>query len=235
MSKNMNGIIAFCGAKGAGKDTSYAVLEEVLPGKVERVALADQLKKVCSKVFDIDMKYFTDPSLKEVDLEEKTIVVDRAQILGVLDGFDLNNGDPLNDKGLRFHIGKTCTTPRQLLQFVGTDLLHPVDDLIHVKRILDKRDPSKLTVITDLRFETEFNYFFDNLAASEFTPIYVKNPKAEMIASTDLHPSERQLDIFKNKCHVLMNDGDSLSSLRVNLEGLFTNIYGEDYATIRKS
>ena len=78
-----------------------------------------------------------------------------------------------------------------------------------------------------------FNYFYENVA--EFTPVYVKNAKAEMVASTDLHPSERQLDKFKSKCYLLINDGDNLMDLEQRLTGLIQTAYGVDHADIKTS
>lgn len=199
----MKGIIAFCGSKGAGKSTSSDIFKQYYSGGVEEVALAGHLKEVTSNVFGIDMKYFLDPSLKEVELDTY-IVLDKKNIEAVYKEFDVN--DFSYDKHVRAHIGKVLTSPRKLLQYIGTELLHPIDPLIHVKKMLSKRDPGKLTLITDLRFLNEFEYLktnFDN----EFLPFYVKNSRAELSAESDMHPSEKELLLFKNKCTTIFNEG----------------------------
>ena len=215
------GVIAFCGSKGAGKTTSYEIFKSFYHGETEEIALAGHLKDTCSKIFDIDMRFFTDPALKEVELG--TYVALRPDHLESIyrefgvDGYSF-------DENVRPHVGQVFETPRSLLQYVGTEVLHPIDPLIHTKIAMEKKDPNKLTVITDLRFVAEFNYFKDNMDG-EFTPIYIKNSKAELAAETDLHPSERELTKFKDKCYLLPNE-TSKSELKRRLSLFVGELFG---------
>lgn len=220
-----NGVIAFCGSKGAGKSTSYEMFKKLFNGETEEIALAGHLKEVCSRVFNIDVKYFIDPSLKEVELDSY-INVRADHIAKIFTEFNVSDDSYNYDKNIRPHIGQVFETPRQILQYVGTEVLHPIDPLIHVKIALTKKSKDKLTVVTDLRFVAEFEYFTETLDKS-FTPVYVKNSKAELEASTDMHPSERQLSLFKNKCYKLMNE-TSLDELRQNLSTLVSQLFVED-------
>lgn len=217
---NGKGIIAFCGSKGSGKSTSYEIFKNMYTDEIEELALAGHLKEVCSKVFNIDMKYFLDPKLKEVELENYVILT-KPSIEAVLKNFNVSDFD--YDKHIRPHVGQVFETPRRVLQYVGTEILHPIDPLIHAKFVLNKKDCNKLTVVTDLRFVAEFDFLNKSLS-NNFIPVYVKNSKAELEASTDAHPSERELSLFKDKCYKLNNE-TSLSDLENRINVLLKDMF----------
>lgn len=208
-------IVAFCGSKGSGKSTSADLFKAFVMKPTEEIAIAGHLKEVCAKIFGISYARFIDPTLKEVELEDY-IVLDAANVQAVLKAFFIEKYD--YDNHVRTHIGRVIRTPRALLQYIGTEVLHPIDPLVHVKVALKKKNPDRLTLITDLRFIAEFNYFKENYATG-FTPVYVRNPAAELKASVDAHPSERQFEQFKMQCRILDNQG-SMDELRVRLKVL---------------
>lgn len=197
------GVIAFCGSKFSGKSTSATILKELFQGETEELAFAGHLKEVCSKAFNVEMKYFLDPSLKEVELQNY-VTLNKANIEQVFKLFDVT--EYTYDKNVRPHISQVFDTPRSLLQYIGTEVLHPIDPLIHAKITMKKKDPTKLSIITDLRFLLEFEYLVQ--AHSDFIPVYVSNKTAESNASGDTHRSETDLKLFKSKCQTLDNNGD---------------------------
>lgn len=205
----MSKIVAFCGSKFSGKSTSATFLKELVKTPVEEIAIAGHLKEVCAEVFNLDMNLFLDPALKEVELEN-FIVLEAPLIQRVLKKFNVLKQD--YDTQVRPHIGKICRTPRALLQYIGTEVLHPIDPLIHVKVAVAKKDPNKITLITDLRFPAEFDYLKKNFESS-FYPVYVRNPAAEIRAAVDSHASERKYVEFVSRCRLLNNEG-SLQDLR---------------------
>lgn len=210
----MNGIIAFCGSKGSGKSTSASILKELFKGETEELAFAGHLKTSCSKVFNVDMRYFLDPSLKEVELTNY-IVLHSKNVEQILKEFDIETYN-FNDH-VRPHIGQVFDSPRRVLQYIGTEVLHPLDPLIHAKMTIKNKDLNKLSIVTDLRFVKEFEYL--NNGNNKFIPIYVKNDSAEYAALSDTHPSEKELTLFKDKCDILNNNGN-LSDLKKNIENL---------------
>jgi energy-coupling factor transporter ATP-binding protein EcfA2 len=215
----MSKIVAFCGSKGSGKSTSATLFKEVFPGEVEEIAIAGHLKTACAQVFGVDHNKFIDPSLKEVELEDY-LVLDRAGIENLLKAFLVENIE--YDAHVRPHLGKVIRTPRQLLQYIGTEVLHPIDPLVHVKVAMAKRNPDMVCLITDLRFKAEFEYFKREHEA-DFFPVYVKNPAAEIAASVDAHPSERQYESFVPKCTVLSNEG-TLAELKAKLQEMANDV-----------
>lgn len=217
---NKNGVIAFCGSKGSGKSTSATILKEFVNAETEEIAIAGHLKEVCSKVFKIDYDKFINPDLKEVELDELT-VLDSQNLVDLLLAFDVRNIN--SNEFIRPHLQRVLRTPRALLQYIGTEVLHPIDPLIHVKMAMKNKDANKLTIITDLRFLQEFNYFEEN-HTDEFLPVYVRNFMAESRASSDVHPSERQFELFKNKC-IALNNNSTISDLRNGIMDLVKKFY----------
>lgn len=213
-----NGIIAFCGSKFSGKSTSATLLKELFKGDTEELAFAGHLKEVCSQVFNVEMKYFLDPDLKEVEMDAY-VNLTPDNIKKVFKLFDISDYE--FDKHVRPHVGQVFETPRTLLQYIGTEVLHPIDPLIHAKITLKKKDPTKLTIITDLRFLQEFEYL-EGMA--EFIPVYVSNNKAEAAAAGDTHKSEKDLQKFKARCNFLDNNSD-IPALKEKLSSLIdTNL-----------
>lgn len=212
------GIVAFCGAKGSGKSTSAEVFKQMVTQATEELAFAGHLKNVCSKVFLVDMQYFLDPKLKEVELPNY-VNLTAKKIKEVFFEFGLTNYT--DDEHVRPHVGMVFQTGRSLLQYIGTNLLHPVDKLIHVKVTMKNRPDDKISLVTDLRFAQEF----DCLAEQEgFIPIYVANKAAETAAAGDTHASEAGWKLFKDKCIVLDNNG-TVGELTINLKAIIGKYY----------
>lgn len=206
-------LVAFCGAKESGKSTSAELFKNLVTQATKEVAFAGHLKVTCAKVCNIDMKYFIDPKLKEVELENY-VQLSKPVIEQIFAEFDLKEYD--YDKHIRPHMGVVFDTPRKLLQYVGTELLHPLDKLIHVNVTLKKIDPEVITLVTDLRFPQEFDALYGR---EDFLPVYVNNKKAEDAASSDSHASERGWQKFRDRCVELDNNG-TLTQLTDNLTKL---------------
>lgn len=207
----MKRIVAFCGAKESGKSTSAELFKSLVTIQTKEVAFAGHLKVVCSDVFNIEMKYFLDTKLKESELDTY-VNLTKQNIEEIFRKFEIESYN--YDNHIRKHVGQVFDTPRKLLQYVGTELLHPLDKLIHVNFALKKIDPQAITLVTDLRFPQEFDALYGR---EDFLPVYVSNVRAELNAEADSHSSEKGWQKFKDKCIVLDNNG-SLSDLISNLK-----------------
>jgi energy-coupling factor transporter ATP-binding protein EcfA2 len=204
-------IIAFCGAKGSGKSTSAELLKEVSNLEIKEVAFADHLKLTCSKVFNLNMDNFINPNLKERELDSY-INLNSVNIIEVLTEFKILDID--YDRMVRPHMGQVFDTPRKLLQYIGTNLLHLIDPLIHVKSAFDSIDSTKLNLITDLRFPQEFEALKDTALL-----VYVSNDRAELLSSYDTHASEKGFLKFRDNCIKLDNNQD-VHALREKIQQL---------------
>ena len=62
-------MIGFVGPKQSGKDTAADLLKK--SGKARgKISFAGPLKELCSRVFNVPLRYFNDPELKEKPFEE---------------------------------------------------------------------------------------------------------------------------------------------------------------------
>lgn len=207
----MGKIIAFSGAKYSGKSTSAEIFTTLIKTVTKEVAFAGHLKNTCSKVFNIEMKYFLDSKLKESEMNSY-VNLTKEKIEQVFEEFEISQYE--FDKHVRPHMGQVFDTPRKLLQYIGTELLHPLDKLIHVNFAMKKVDPDVITLVTDLRFPQEFDAMYGR---EDFLPVHVYNLQAELQAMTDSHPSERGWQQFKDRCYTLDNNGN-ITQLTENIK-----------------
>jgi energy-coupling factor transporter ATP-binding protein EcfA2 len=200
-------IIGITGSKGAGKTTTFKLLSSLFPNTKE-ATLAGKIKKVCSNVFELPAKVFEDPILKEKAFSTPIFLSKEA-----LEAILIAYGFPLGlDSYTRRHIGKILHTPRQVLQYIGTELLRDLDPLIHCKYLHENLPVSDLVVITDIRFTDERDFF--EALYPEFKMVYVSNTRAEAIAATDTHASEANIHKLKVGAIELDNNGDLENLIR---------------------
>jgi len=191
-------ILGLIGAKGAGKSTAFKLMGTILDA--EEITLAGKLKDTCASVFKIPRNHFEDHKFKERDLNVPAYLSPAA--LNLI--FKAFNATPDFDKHVRKHIGKILYTPRQIAQYVGTEVLRAYNTDIHCSNST-KGSPKKIGIVTDIRFPDELKYFADNFP--KFYPIYIKNLQAEIRASKDTHSSEAHLkDLAKKAVKTLDND-----------------------------
>lgn len=207
----MRKIIAFAGSKGAGKTTALnAVLSKF--NNVHESMFAGKLKKICCEVFGFDFSRLDDLAYKEAELDD-LVSLTASDIINVIEAFGV---EYKYDDHVRPHISKVLNTVREVLQYIGTDVLHPIDQDIHIKSILGDLPDDGLIVITDLRFLQEFEYFRSNHDL-EFYPFYIKNLAAEAAAAGDTHKSELDLAKFKHRCREINNTNVSQSTFEANV------------------
>lgn len=199
----MRKILGFAGPKSSGKTTAYDIVRENFP-EVQEITLALHMKKVCAKVFNFDEVLCHDPKLKEVLLADP-ISLEKSHIENIFEKFNITKDQFTYDDHIRPHVGKLLETPRQVLQYIGTEVLRPIDDLIHVKFATSNLPDNGILVVTDMRFENEFNYFKDNFEG-EFYPYHINCTRAELAAEGDTHPSETDRHKFKHLCKSLDNN-----------------------------
>jgi hypothetical protein len=161
----MNKIIALAGRKGSGKSEISKVL---LKEGFEKISFADWMKIRLSDFFKIDSDYFYNSEYKELpfsSLNLENIIWDedlaKKFSLFINEDFDTSKY-------------KEITSLRDLMQFVGTDLLRAKDDLFHVKKTFASLEPNKRYVCDDLRFTNELEYL--KSIGSSFKPFYVLRP-----------------------------------------------------------
>jgi len=200
-------IIAFCAVKQAGKSTAVKVLQNLYP-EIKELMLAGLLKDVCCATFGFKRSDAEDGLLKEKELDPP-INLTREDLLSIMEGYR-EEFEALGivydfDKHLRHHCGYIFYSLRQILQYIGTEVLKGIDVDIHCKVIARKMISNETYTIPDMRFPSEFNFFHNdryNLKA-----FYIKNTRAEALAMSDMHSSEKKVLTTASKCDKIENGG----------------------------
>lgn len=153
-------IIALSGRKQAGKDSAAEVL--VKRHGFTRVALADPLRELCSRVFGLSYSDFADNDKK--DSEINRIMLDYHHIDKIRDIVENEWGfaiDYDSREEMEEYYGTEFNTPREILQTVGTQLIrnNVRDDIWIVLAFAKMQQIGSKVVITDCRFPNEREAF----------------------------------------------------------------------------
>lgn len=216
-------IIAFAGRKGVGKNTAAECVRVHLGNEVKEVAFADSLKELCSDVFGIPASVLRGPS----SLRDSHVLGDlwgeaaKTTAVRKIEHFLASLGYPHHDYYQNILDAVRQITPqwtaRQVLQFIGTDLLRDkVDKDIWVNAGLKRAQhllttSASLVVITDVRFPNELLALNAAGATTALIVGYDDPPLNE-------HESEKSLD----RCpewwfdRVIVNDG-SLDYFKISI------------------
>lgn len=187
-------IIGLSGQKNSGKDTVYEILKKHHP-KIERIALADNLKWICCQVFKIPLIFFNDRELKEKDFEIP-VIISQENILGIYE--ETKKIYPVENCVFKDFSNIVIKTPRNLLQFVGTEIIREwIHISWHLMAVLSKIKKDRIYVITDIRFENEYLFFEKHFQNFSHYRVFRKQ-------ETPSHSSEILFDysaeiIFNNK------------------------------------
>lgn len=158
-------ILGVAGKLESGKDTLADYLVKNYGYK--KMAFADNLKLLCMSVFGLthEQCYTTEGKFKEFNepmVLSENDVVEIADWLSHINKFELTIEMISKMNKL---VGKEFSSPRIILQFVGTEIMRDcVDSDIHAKIIFNQieREDLKNVVIADARFENERNIIKTN-------------------------------------------------------------------------
>ena len=195
-------IIGLTGVKTSGKSTVANIIKKNINAK--EIALADKLKNVSAKIFNIPREYFDRQDLKEIEFQNgpKILTVDKIQ--QILKEFNIEMSQECIEKTYNI-LNMKLFTPRKIAQIAGTEILRAAgDEDIHCKNIALN---DGLNIISDIRFPNEFDYFY-NKSDFEFIPLYIQRNEAEKHITKDSHPSEKCVFQFSNKCIKINNNND---------------------------
>lgn len=219
----MGKVIALSGEAQVGKD-SFA--DELTKRGFVKASFAGNLKQMCQFAFGLT-PYHTDTqkgkkTILNPPLPFNKIVLNKISLwlkkshdiktfaskLKELENEYIQKQIKINGRPRYFK------TPREILQFVGTEICRAVTDTYHVE-VLFKQimgQPEVNWVITDARFENERKLLKDYFGA---TLIRIKRPgySAETTKGIENHPSETSIGVDEDYDIVINNSG-TLEELR---------------------
>jgi hypothetical protein len=123
--------------------------------------------------------------------------------------------EQLEDRGYKeSNLGWLNSSPRELMQKLGTEWGRSIDEDIWVKALLADYDINENWIITDVRFPNEADAI--NKAGGVVIRVYRGD-------SSDTHPSETSLDNYPDFVYKIVNTG-SLKDLRNQVEFIIEEI-----------
>jgi hypothetical protein len=215
----MKQVVTISGPKGSGKSEVANTLKE--KGYIE-VPMAQHLKQVCSDVFRLPIKMFLDPNLKEEGFVQP-LTMTKDNLAHILTAFGVSVSyivEPVLyytvlDVTWNKHKNVEYTSPRHILQYVGTDILRDIDPDIHLRNL--KLPDHNLLVISDCRFLNELEFFINKNDSSELSliPLYInRKTKKNQLSS---HASETEIAKLRPFCLEIENNG-TLAKLKKEVE-----------------
>lgn len=200
--------ISISGQKQSGKDTAGNFFRGF---GFEKVNWADNLKTMCSGAFDIPLEHFYDDDLKERNfLSPVTIQQEHIDFLNKWIRHSHTFSIPMS------HLGEPLASPREVMQYVGVDMIRAVFPRYHVEVSMPLMEDCGLLVCCDSRFQDEIEAI-KSLAArnnADFFSIYIVRPGE----NKDGHATETS--VTPDMCdHVVINDW-SVESLHQKLDAL---------------
>jgi hypothetical protein len=208
-------LISLSGTKRSGKDTIADVL--VKEFKYTKVAFADSLRELCTKVFDLSENMFIDDDKKEarfitpIRLDEEHL----GLMLSIIENdWKIPVSKESKDKML-LKVGKEMTYPRQILQYVGTEVVRDcIDPDFWIKALERRIDGLADVVIADARLKNERDWAKSRgaLLCIVQRPNFIKQ---------DSHRSENELE---DNYQIVFNNDDTLTRFQIEV-GAFFNSY----------
>lgn len=118
-----------------------------------------------------------------------------------------------------------CWTPREIMQFIGTDSYRSIDDMYWINKLFERAEAGnyKNIIVTDGRFSNEI------IAVKERGGFHIRIHRNHSIfVNNSSHSSETSLDNFSLVDYYINNDGSKVSSLTKHVDKIIKLIgYGE--------
>ena len=137
-------VIAFCGRMRSGKTELAMICERY---GYERIYFALPLKQLCADILDVSIDGLNEAKNKNTDIG---LLLDDDVCLILSEETQI----PIEQVKETCH-GKTMHNVREMLQFIGTDLIRKYNTDWHVNRIREMINKETNYVIDDVRFPNE--------------------------------------------------------------------------------
>lgn len=215
----MNKIIAFAGRCRSGKSELATICEKY---GYEKLYFALPLKQLCADILDISIDGLNKAKNEGTDIGLK-IDDDICVILSEETGIPLESVKDIC-------YGKVLNNVREMLQFIGTDLIRKYNTNWHVNKMREMINPDKNYVIDDVRFPNELDLIRELGGDCWF----IIRPKIDNVSNHESETAlswkdfgnkviinDSSLELFKFKWETFLKDYDK--SIKIRDEHLKTN------------
>lgn len=180
-------IIGFCGRLQSGKSTIANICEHF---GYERLYFALPLKKLCADILSISIKELNELKINKTNIN---LIISNE----ICNKISIETNIPL-EHIISIGLNRTMKDVRELLQFVGTDIIRKYNTDWHVNKIKEMMDPNKKYVFDDIRFQNELK-FIQSLGGTIW---FVVRPCLNNVSNHESETSIKWQDVDK----VFIND-----------------------------
>ena len=215
-------ILGFSGKALAGKDSAADYLLDNYNWD-KKTGFAYNLKEACSKIFGSDLWFFTTQEGKSHTFI-KPWIVDLQTIEEIIKWMRRTHDVAIDDIDYRSLLGKELHTPRDILQFVGTEVMRSYAVDYHIDVVLNGLSNTDKIVVADVRFENEAAGILNSgghLVRLE-RPLKLRE-LCGTVADTN-HPSEISLDGWGKWSYRINNNGKELVSLYKKVDEMVSTL-----------
>lgn len=182
-------VYGIAGEKGHGKDTFARLVLEYGPS-FEVLHFADDLKRIAGRVYGLTDEQMNNPALKEAPLD-KPVEMDLF-----IDALRSETGLPIQPRG------KVGRSPREVMQYLGTEYMRSIQDDFWVQKVLQKIGTKRCFLVPDTRFPNEG----DGLRS--VGGLIIKVLRIDAPSSGDRHASETEMSKIQPDLLVGVRTGD---------------------------
>ena len=198
-------ILGLAGKALSGKDT---IADYVLNahGWDRKVGFATNLKVACMEIFSLTEEQVFSQQGKSSKFTSP-VVIEHKTLLEIIGWMRKTHDVALQNKSYKHLYGRKMNSPRDVLQFVGTEVMRYYAPDYHKEVVFRGVCPNEKVIISDVRFPNEA------LSVLENNGILVKVTRRDSLRtpqgfSLDTgHDSETALNEWGNWSYIIKNDG----------------------------
>lgn len=163
----MGDLYGIAGQKRHGKDTFARLVQEANP-EFQITHFAKSLKRMANSIFGLTDAQMNDDRIKEARLERPIYMDDHVEAIRLATGLNIQPH------------GKVAHTPRECMQYFGTDFVRSVQDNYWIQQVRDEISDGRQYLIPDTRF------------LNEGAAIHGEGGRIVMVVRIDAEPSKDQ-------------------------------------------
>jgi len=209
-------ILGLSGKASSGKDTTADYLIDHFAWD-SKIALASNLKEACKIIFNLSDDQVLTQKGKRTSFQVPVLLSD-FHVSAVVNWINRTHSVHINDVDYTKYLGLELNTPRDVLQFVGTELMRSYCDSYHIDVIMGKLRYYNNVAITDVRFKDEA----EAVKAANGKLVRIERD-ANLRGVSSNHLSETALDNWGNWDYILYNNS-SFCNLYSQIDKMIENI-----------